>query len=96
MSTATVTSKGQVTIPKDVREDLGLSAGDRLIFVRARHGGYSLYAKNGSVMDLPGIFKYDGPPLSAEEIDEAVGSALVAEDARTKSDYVEPETKHGA
>ncbi|MEA2564192.1 MAG: prlF antitoxin for toxin YhaV toxin [Acidobacteriota bacterium] len=32
MSASTLTSKGQVTIPKEVRERLGLKEGDRLVF----------------------------------------------------------------
>lgn len=37
--TATIGSKGQVVIPADAREDLGLSAGDRLYVVSAGSGG---------------------------------------------------------
>ena len=33
MASATITSKGQVTIPVDVRNELGLSAGDRIEFI---------------------------------------------------------------
>jgi antitoxin PrlF len=35
---ATITSKGQVTIPKAVRERMGLRPGDRIRFVSDRHG----------------------------------------------------------
>jgi len=34
VSTATVTSKGQITIPSKVRGDMGLVAGDRVEFIR--------------------------------------------------------------
>lgn len=42
MPTATVTSKGQVTIPASVREGLGLHAGDRVDFVRLDDGSFKL------------------------------------------------------
>lgn len=32
MSRSTLTSKGQLTVPKDVRERLGLKRGDRVVF----------------------------------------------------------------
>lgn len=32
MSRATLTSKGQLTVPKDVRDQLGLKSGDRVVF----------------------------------------------------------------
>ena len=38
MPTATLTTKGQVTIPKEVREHLGVDTGDRLSFVVQRDG----------------------------------------------------------
>ena len=38
MSAATLTSKGQVTLPADIRRDFDLQAGDRLVFFRALSG----------------------------------------------------------
>jgi AbrB family looped-hinge helix DNA binding protein len=35
--TAKITSKGQVTIPQDLRRDLGLRTGDRIEFVKRKH-----------------------------------------------------------
>ncbi|TLZ20237.1 MAG: AbrB/MazE/SpoVT family DNA-binding domain-containing protein, partial [Gammaproteobacteria bacterium] len=38
MASATLTSKGQVTLPKSVRERLGVEAGDRLEFIESEQG----------------------------------------------------------
>ena len=38
MSTATLTSKGQLTLPKKIRDQLGLSAGDKVNFVLMKDG----------------------------------------------------------
>ena len=45
MATAAVTSKGQITIPAEVREDLGLKAGDRVSFIKGEKGEYDPQAK---------------------------------------------------
>lgn len=52
MSMATVTSKGQTTIPRDVREAAGLKAGDRIHFTVLEDGTIILRVKNRSVRDL--------------------------------------------
>jgi AbrB family looped-hinge helix DNA binding protein len=57
MATATVTSKGQTTIPKDIREDLDLKAGDRLAFTLLADGTVIVRAKKRSVGDLYGAAK---------------------------------------
>lgn len=57
MSEATVTSKGQVTIPADIRRSLGLQAQDRLSFTPMPDGTVVLRAKTQSVMALKGILK---------------------------------------
>jgi len=76
MTTATVTSKGQVTIPIDVRRDLGLSAGSRVDFVW-RDGVYVMIPSTRSVNRLAHFFgEYAGAPVSVEQMNEAVAEAM--------------------
>jgi len=42
MITATITSKGQITIPKDIREQLDLHAGDKIRFIEEEDGSINL------------------------------------------------------
>lgn len=73
MATATVTSKGQITIPVSVRNSLGLSAGDRVDFVELSDGNYELVPATRSVASLKGFF--GAPPehaVSIEEMDSAI------------------------
>jgi antitoxin PrlF len=49
---ATVTSKGQVTIPKQVRDELGIHAGDRLVF--RVEGHRAVIARTPDLLDLAG------------------------------------------
>ncbi len=78
MSTATVTSKGQITIPKDVRDDLRLTAGSRVMFVKLHNGQYRIVARTGRIEDLAGIL-YDPnrPTMTLEEMDEAVAQGAI-------------------
>jgi AbrB family looped-hinge helix DNA binding protein len=57
MSEATVTSKGQITIPADIREAMGLSAQDRVVFTRLPDGSTIMRAKTRSVTELKGMLK---------------------------------------
>jgi antitoxin PrlF len=56
MTTATLTSKGQITIPAAVREALGVDAGDRVEFVEITPGRYEFIAATRSVTALKGMF----------------------------------------
>lgn len=67
MTTATVTSKGQITIPADVRRALAVDAGDRVEFVQIESGQYLFMAANRSVTELKGMF---GKPATAVSIDD--------------------------
>lgn len=55
MPTATITSKGQVTIPTEVRSALGLKQGDRLEFVVLDDGTFNVRPKTRRLRDLVGI-----------------------------------------
>jgi antitoxin PrlF len=72
MATATVTSKGQITIPLEVRRALKLEAGSRVEFVELPNGAYELIPATRSIKELRGIVKHSGPPISIEEMNEAV------------------------
>ncbi len=54
MSAATLTSKGQATIPKDIRTGLGLEAGDRIEFHLLSNGSASMRLKRGTLGQLKG------------------------------------------
>lgn len=57
MSEATLTSKGQVTIPAEIRRILRLNTHDKLTFTPMPDGTVVLRAKTKSVMDLKGLLK---------------------------------------
>lgn len=82
---ATMTSKGQVTLPKDIRDKLKLKAGDSLDFRQMPDGSVIMRAANRSVFDLVGLLARPGQqPVSVEEMDEAIGRAVSEEYQRSR------------
>ena len=80
---STLTSKGQVTIPVEVRRLLGLEPRDKVAFVV--DDGQVRVERAGSVVErTAGIFKSGLPPLSAEEM-RRVAEELIAEAAEERS-----------
>ena len=74
-----VTTKGQVTIPVEIRRMLGVQPHDRVAF--EVENGHVRLARAGSVIErTAGIFKSDEPPLTAEELRRAAEQAW-ADDA---------------
>lgn len=55
MGTATLTEKGQITIPRAIRKMLGLTAHQKLLFV-PKKGSVELVPVKGSLLDLFGVF----------------------------------------
>ena len=84
----TVTSKGQMTIPADVREALGISAGDRLELALNDKGGMELVKKTRSWKDVVGslahLAKNRVVPIG-EEIDYAMTVAMLEQDMRSRA-----------
>jgi AbrB family looped-hinge helix DNA binding protein len=72
MATAAVTSKGQITIPLEVRKKLGIKPGDRVRFIEGENGEYILKPKTGSIMDMEGCVHWTGKPVSIKEMNETI------------------------
>lgn len=85
MTDATLTSKSQLTLPKAVREALGVGPGDRIRFVPSL-SGFRIVALKGDVSRLRGMFAGRlEEPLGIDEMNRAIGEHLAAEDRRTMS-----------
>ena len=72
MTTATLTSKGQITIPKEVREALGVGAGDRLEFVEQEKGVYKVVAATRDIRHLKGLVGKPAAPVSVAAMKRAI------------------------
>ena len=72
MTTATLTSKGQITIPVSVRNDLKVAAGDRVEFVQIAPGRYEFVAVTRSVSELKGMFGKPAKTVSVEDMNKAI------------------------
>lgn len=80
---STLTSKGQATIPKPVREHLRLKPGDRLKFFVHPDGSVVLLPKL-PVSALRGIVKPPRRPVTIEEMKEAAISGAIDEAGRNR------------
>jgi antitoxin PrlF len=66
---ATLTSKGQTTIPKPIRDRLGMKAGDRMTFTLMPDGVVLMRVKNKSVLKLAGVLHRKGrKPVAIEQL----------------------------
>ena len=74
MTTATITSKGQITIPADVRRALAVDSGDRVEFVELEPGQFLFLAANRSVTELKGMFGKPTRTVSIEEMNQAIAA----------------------
>jgi AbrB family looped-hinge helix DNA binding protein len=76
MPTATVTSKGQVTLPLKVREVLRIRPGDRIDFIVDERGEVRLRAGEVDMSELKGLLLRPGkPPVSLESMERAIARA---------------------
>ena len=71
MPSATLTSKGQITIPIEVRSALGVSFGDRLDFIEIEKGRFLIIPATCSVQELKGLIPKPKRPVSIEEMNGA-------------------------
>lgn len=71
---ATVTAKGQVTLPAEARRRLGITAGTRLEFLLTDDGRLEIIPRTGSVLALTGMLPPPERLLSIEEMEQAIAA----------------------
>ena len=71
MIVSTVTSKGQTTLPKSIREALGVVPGDRVRYVILDNNEVRMMPLR-QLSRLFGAFKHEGPPVTLEEMERAI------------------------
>jgi antitoxin PrlF len=73
MPTSTLTSKGQITLPKAIRQHLRVDTGDAIDFVVGSDGEVRVRAGDVDVSDLRGLLRQAGRrPVTVEEMDVAI------------------------
>ena len=80
-----VTSKGQTTLPKRVRDALGLQPGDKIRYAVLKNGVW--FGKVQPIESLKGILRYDGPPKTLEDMERGIIEGAVA--SALGEEYVE-------
>ncbi|MEY2853548.1 MAG: hypothetical protein RL030_680 [Pseudomonadota bacterium] len=72
MSSSTLTSKGQITLPKSVRERLRLEVGDKIEFVQTE-SGFEMRTAKRDIRQIKGLLAKPGKPISIETMKQAIG-----------------------
>ncbi len=81
MSTSTITRKGQVTIPKDIRDSLNLTEGQRVFFVQ-RGQDIVLKVLRGNILELRGSVQPANRPEDFRKVREAARKDVARKTAR--------------
>lgn len=76
---ATITSKGQLTLPKSIRDQLRLKAGDRLEFFLRPDGHIEAVAMGSALAALKGMIPPPRKGVSLEEMDDAIRKGATGE-----------------
>lgn len=74
MANKRVTSKGQITIPIEVRSRLNLATGDRVEVVEIAQGEYAIIPLTRSIKELRGCIQWAGTSVSIDEMNKTVRS----------------------
>lgn len=78
-ATATITSKGQITLPKRIRCALGLRAGDKVDFVLGDDGSVELHPASVDLMSLRGAVLSDVRGVTLVQMDEDLAAEATGE-----------------
>lgn len=83
MTTSTLTAKGQTTVPREIREHLGLKPGDKIDYEIAPDGTVRLRVQKLSFADSAGLLARPGQrAASIEEMDDAIAEAVADRSGR--------------
>lgn len=82
MPTARLTSKGQITVPRDVRKALGLRTGDRLAFRVLKDGSVLVEAESVDLLSLAGALKTPVKGVSVTDMQRAIQRGATARTRR--------------
>jgi AbrB family looped-hinge helix DNA binding protein len=86
MDVATLTSKGQITLPVRMREKLRLRPGSKLVFEEQPNGDFVVRRQSIDVRSLKGMLR--APPgvcASIEDMDDAIAAAVIERHERSRS-----------
>lgn len=72
MSTSTITSKGQVTIPKEIRDQMGLEPGDRVVFRTDASGRVVVEPATVNLLDLEGCLEPSRKGVTVDEMNQVI------------------------
>jgi AbrB family looped-hinge helix DNA binding protein len=85
MPKATLTSKGQLTLPKDIRSRLGVAAGDQVEFTIGNDGSITVVAARRSASELFGMLAVEATePVSIEDMNRAIADRAASDDERIR------------
>ena len=79
MASATLTSKGQITLPKAVRDHLKLEIGQRVEFLIAADGSVTVWPVSADVTSLKSLLPPPGKSLTLDEIDQVIRNRVDSE-----------------
>jgi AbrB family looped-hinge helix DNA binding protein len=83
MPKATLTSKGQLTLPKEVRSRLGVAAGDQVEFRIESDGTITVLPAKGAALHLFGLLRNtDAETVTIEDMDRAIADRAAADNER--------------
>jgi antitoxin PrlF len=85
MPISILSSKGRVTIPREIRAHLNLKPGDKVEFVIQGEGTVRLFAKNRDVRELRGMLGPVRRRLTIRQMDEAIRKRAVERDRASRS-----------
>ena len=83
MQESTVTAKGQTTLPRDIRQHLGLNPGDRVRYLVI--GDEVRLVRPRKVMTLCGALRHAGAPVSLDDMDKAVRDGATSTDRHSRA-----------